>query len=250
MALAATPLPVGAGTAPVLDVDSVMARLPAEARARVAWARKPIDDGLLELRTQPLTDELVASAVARVVAPLQAIGRAAWQALASNIDEYRAALMQDIERDEARLGSFIETEDSRDTLMWIVSLLQSFFALSLTSVPPERIAQLDESMWTEIGAMSEMKPLWRGLVAVMAAIEEAKRKSDAQRARDLLDVAFLELTEFRNIVRRLGAPFPVFPFETTDERRRQLRHYAERLRGSLTEDDAAVLDGARLHDLR
>ena len=248
MAMLAIPLPVGAGTAPVLDVETVLLRLPAEARARLAWARKPIEDGLAELRTQPLTDELVATAVERVVVPLQAIG-AAWQSLAPNLDEYRAALTQDFQREGARLGAFVETDDGRDTLSWVVNLLQSFYVLT-SSVPPEQIAQIDETVWSAAAASAEMKPLWRGVVALMAAAEEAKRGSDAERARDLLDVAFLQLNEFRNFMSRQGAPFAVFPLETTDERRERLRHYAGRLRALLTDDDAAVLDGARLQRLR
>jgi hypothetical protein len=100
MAFSATSLPVSAGTAPVLDVEGAFARLPAHARAQVAWAKKPIEDGLVELRTRPLTDELVASVADRMVPPLQALSRAA-RALAPNMDDYRAALMQEIQREEA-----------------------------------------------------------------------------------------------------------------------------------------------------
>jgi hypothetical protein len=93
-------------------------------------------------------------------------------------------------------------------------------------------------------------PLSRGMVALMAAAHEAKRGTSAERARDLLDIAFLQLTEFRNLIRRHGAPFPVTPLETTDERRERLRFYAERMRAELTEEDAVVLDSARLRTLR
>src|SRR4051794_21367094 len=109
-------LSVGAGTAPVLDVENVLLRLPAEARARVAWARKPIEEALAELRSGPLTDALVAEAADRIVTPLHAISRAAWVAFAANADEYRAALMQDFQREESRLSAFVATDAARDTL--------------------------------------------------------------------------------------------------------------------------------------
>jgi len=40
-------LPVGPETLPVLDVEAMLRRMPAEARASVAWAKKPIADGHL-----------------------------------------------------------------------------------------------------------------------------------------------------------------------------------------------------------
>jgi hypothetical protein len=60
LALPATTLPVSFPAIPVLDVETVLARLPAEARARVSWAKKPIENGLARPHSEPLTDELLA----------------------------------------------------------------------------------------------------------------------------------------------------------------------------------------------
>ncbi len=40
---------------PVLDLETALASLPTAARARVAWAKEPIENGLARLRTEPLT---------------------------------------------------------------------------------------------------------------------------------------------------------------------------------------------------
>ena len=248
MALPATPLTVGAGAVPVLDAETTLERLPAEARAQLAWARRPIEEGIHRLRTEPMTDELVATTTDRLVPAIQAIGRAAWRALATNPAELRAALMQDLQREQARLADFVQTDEARDTLSWIVSLFQWSFALPPLS--QEQVAQVDDAAWAHATASPDLLPSWRGMVTLMAASEEAKHGTNRERARELLDVAFLELTAFRNVMRRYGVSLPVFPFETTDQRRERVAHYAAQLRSTLNDDDASTLVSARMHNLR
>jgi len=84
----------------------------------------------------------------------------------------------------------------------------------------------------------------------MAAAETRRAEGDPQRARDLLDVAFLELMKFRATMRRLGVSLTPFPLETVEERRRGLLESADRLRKALSDEDWRVLEQARMRDLR
>ena len=234
---------------PVLDVETVLERLPAEARARAAWAKAPIKNALGRLRTEPLTDELVGNVSDEAWKPIASLGRVFWEIVGENQDEWRARFVDDFNQEEAALTTFLEDEDSRDTLRWILGGLRSLMSLAL-SVPPEHFPGIDEETFVRLSADEEFKPYVRTLVALMAVSEIKKLQGDRQRARELLDVAFLELTKFRAVLRRQGLNLPPFPLETIDERRRGLAESAERLRQTLADDDWRAMDEARLRDLR
>jgi hypothetical protein len=44
--------------------------MPAEVRARVVWATKPIENGLARVRAEPLTDDLIAQVTQETDKPL------------------------------------------------------------------------------------------------------------------------------------------------------------------------------------
>jgi hypothetical protein len=249
LALPATAPSVSFPAIPVLDVETVLARLPAEARARVAWAKKPIEGGLARLRTEPLTDDLAAEVTDEVWKPLVSLWRALGEIVGTNQDEWRAKFVGDFRLEEQQLSAFVEHEESRETLRWILGLLQSFLSLAL-SVPPDFVAQIDEDTFARAGADDGFKPYMRTLVVLMAAAEIPRAAGAPQRARDLLDVAFLELSRFRATMRKHGVSLTPFPSETIEERRRALLESADGLRKVLSEDDWRVLDRARIHDLR
>ena len=234
---------------PVLDVDQALARLPAEARARVVWAKKPIENGLARLCTEQLTDDLVAQVADETWKPLASIGRVFRSMVAASPDEWRARLVDDFKLEEERFAAFVEQEDSRDTLRWILGLLQSFVGLAL-SVPAEVVGEIDDGLLDQLGADADFRLYLRGSLALMGANETRRTGGDPQRARDLLDVAFLELNRFRATMRKHGVFLTPFPFETVEERRRGLLESAHRLRDALSEDDWRVLEQARMHDLR
>ncbi len=234
---------------PVLDVETVLARLPAEARARVSWAKKPIEEGLTRLRMEPLTDDLVAEVTDKMWGPFGSLWRALGEIVGTNQGEWRAKFVDDFNLEEHQLAAFVEQEESRDTLRWILGLLQSFLGLAL-SIPPEFSAQIDETTFAKLSADEGFKPYMRTVVVLMAAADTRRAKGDPQRARDLLDVAFLELSKFRATMRKHGVSLTPFPSETLEERRRGLLESADRLRKALSDDDWRVLEQARMHDLR
>ena len=137
---------------PVLDLDLALARLPAEARARVVWAKKPIENGLKRLCTEQLTDDLVAQVAEQTWKPLTSIGRVFRSMVAASPDEWRARLVDDFKLEEERFASFVEQEDSRDTLRWILGLLQSFLGLTL-SIPAEFDGEIDDGEAERLGSI-------------------------------------------------------------------------------------------------
>jgi hypothetical protein len=234
---------------PVLDVDTLLGRMPAEVRARVAWAKKPIENGLARLRTEPLTDDLITQVTEETWRPLLSLARALWEIIGTNQDEWRARFVDDFKQEERQLAEFVADEDSRDTLHWIVGLLQSFLGLAL-SVPPEFVTQIDGAAFEQLNGDEDFKLYLRALMVLMAATDARRAGRDPQRARDLLDVAFLDLTKFRAALRKHGVSLTPFPYETIDERRRGLLESADRLRKLLSDDDWRVLEQARMRDLR
>jgi hypothetical protein len=249
LALPVRALPISFPAIPILDVETVLSRLPAEARARVAWAKRPIENGLARLRTEPLTDDLVAEVADETWEPVASLGRAAWEIIGSDLDEWRARFVDDFKEEERQLADFVGDDDSRDTLRWVLGLLQSFLGLTL-ALPPDFVARLDQTLFSALGADEEFKPYIRALIALMGAAETRKAGGDRERARELLDIVFLELKKFRGTLRRAGVSLTPFPNETVEERRHGLLDSADRLRRSLSDDDWRVLEQARMRDLR
>jgi len=203
----------------------------------------------MRLRTEPLTDELVVQVSDDARLPLLSIARPFWRLVATNPGEWRARLMADFERNEQSLTAFVADEDSGDTLRWIVGILKSFAGLTL-SVPSELANELDEAAFASLKSDGNFNAYLRALITLMAAAEAAKQGGDPGRARNLLDVAFLELVKFRSALRKQGVSVTPFPYETIEERRRRLLEGSDRLRKALSPDDWRVLEQARVSDLR
>ena len=81
MAQPASPLDVQPGVLPLWDIDAALARLPAEQRAKVAWAKAPALAALDRLEGEPLTDELIAEVAAVIAKRLAAVTSAQWQSI-------------------------------------------------------------------------------------------------------------------------------------------------------------------------
>jgi hypothetical protein len=163
-----------------LDVEVTFARLPAEARAGVTWARKPIETALSRLRTEPLTDELVADVATSAWKPLASFALAAGKFMNATRDELRARIAEDIDIEERQLAEFVGDEESRDTLRWVIGILREFMGLAL-SVPPEVLQGVDPGALDPAGNDPEFAHYLRGLLTLMAAHETRKVGGDSER---------------------------------------------------------------------
>lgn len=234
---------------PFLDVEAVFGRLPAEVRAKLAWAKRPFQEALERLRHEPLDDEALEGAAMAIIEPSLSLTSALWQTVA-NRDGARAALLEDFNRDEAHLRDYLDDEDAADTLAWLVAFVRSFFGMVFLVFSPEQLAEIDPEVLEKHAADPRLIPFYKSQVALMAAVECSKHGDPRERAIALLEVAFLEMMAVRDEMRRDGLWLPLFPQETPAERREATLRYALRLREALTDDDWTVLDEARMGDLR
>ncbi len=235
-------------TLPLFDVEAALARLPATLRARVAWAQKPIEENLARLQTQPLTDDLVASAAQKMWPAIGSLQSALSKIVAENKDAWGAKVVDEIKREEVQLGTFVEDDDARDTLDWILGFLHSLFTVYMSSALQETM--LPEAAIEELSKDESFQPYVRGLVTLMGAVAVARSDGDPQRARELLNVSFLEMNRFVATLRGQGVFITPFPNDGVDERRRRFLASADRVRRSFSASDWVVLRDARLRNIR
>jgi hypothetical protein len=198
----------------------------------------------------PVTDALLDDAARAVSKPLTAVARAVWEAVAAGPEQWRAGLMEDLQRDEERLRAFLPDDDARDTLDWIGGFWRTLFDTVFAVARPAIVAQIDQESIERLTDERDFRSFIGGQVALMAAVDAAKANEGAERARDLVEVAFLELVRVRNLLRAQGLWFSAFPHETTEDRRRRIIADADRLRRAITDDDWQVVEAARMRDLR
>lgn len=183
------------------------------------------------------------------IKPSLSLTIAFWRTIA-NRDGARAALVEDFNRDETQLRAYLDDEDAADTLTWIVAFVRSFFGVVFMVISPDQLAEIEQDELEKHATDRRLLPLYKSQVALMAAVECSKHDDPRERAVELLEVAFLEMMSFRDAMRQDGLWLPLFPQETPADRRHATLHYALRLREALTDEDWAVLDDARMGDLR
>src|SRR3954469_8339294 len=98
MANPAPAFPLGSGALAVLSTDALLRRLPAETRAAVSWAQKPIRGALHELREGALTDEVVRAAARRTWPAVKTITLAFLESFAASRDEWRAIVAVELQQ--------------------------------------------------------------------------------------------------------------------------------------------------------
>lgn len=248
MAQPASPLDVQPGVLPLWDIDAALARLPAEQRAKVAWAKAPALAALDRLEGEPLTDELLAEVAGVLAKPLAAVTSALWQTLASR-DAWQSLAESGHRDDAALMNSFLTSEDARDTLAWCLGFVRSLVAF--TSVASaEVMAQLRGDELTHALAQPQNVALLRAEAALLGARRLAHRDGDPERAAELIDAAFMLLCEVQDSMRHDGLWLSPFVAESPDERAERTLRYARQVRDALSEDDVETLDAARLRSLR
>jgi hypothetical protein len=233
-----------------LDWEALFRRLPAPARANVTWTKPRIEAGLKRLLTEAVSDAVLDAVARDLMEPVRALGRAVLDLPASNRDECRASVMDDLRREEGRLNAFLPDDDSRDTLAWVLGFLRSFFGLVMTMAETGHFASLDAEQLIEESNGPGLASFVRGQMALMAAVEAVREGVSADRCATLIDSAFLNFMAFRTAIRTQGLWLSPFPNETSGERQGSLLRYAARLREVLTDQDWQTLDNARIGDLR
>jgi hypothetical protein len=233
----------------VLDVDALLERLPAQVRADLAWTKVPITAQLERLQREEVSDALLDEVTRTIAPPLQILGRTFLELMAANQDVLRAAVMDDIGRDQRRVQSYVDHADAVDTADWAFGFLRSLFNATLPFfelvLPSELEGKFQQGLED-----SRIADLMRGQIALMGAIEAVKSQAPREKVVELIEVAFLRLMRARDHFRKVGFWVSPYPEETTEQRRQDTLRYAQRLREVLTDDDWATFGQARFGDLR
>ncbi|HKY39235.1 MAG TPA: hypothetical protein VJN18_25030 [Polyangiaceae bacterium] len=233
----------------VLDVDALLERLPAQVGESLGWTKAPIAAQLGRLQRGVVSDALLDEVARAIAAPLEALGRTFRELMATNQDVLRAAVMDDIERDQRRVQAYVDDADAIDTADWAFGLLRSFFNATLAvfglAVPSELQSTLQQGLedW-------RLADLLRGQIAVMGAIEAVKSQAPREKVVELIEVAFLRLMRARDHLRKVGLWAAPYPEETTGQRRQDTPRYAQRVREVFTDEDWVNFGQARFGDLR
>jgi hypothetical protein len=250
MTTLATALPLGPGALAVLSIDALLRRLPADVRATIAWTQKPIREAVRELRRGKLTDEALGKAARQTWPAMQAFTLAFWKSVAQDRGAWGKTLSAELQQDRERLEQFVEDEDSRETIEWLFSFTEEMLLRLLPLIGPGFYDAIPEEAWSKAPEDPDLLPLLTGSIALTAALDAANEGQDRERARDLLDIAFLELSRARDYFQRFGLWISPFPGETPEVRTARTLRYAERARTALTAEDVGAFEAARLRALR
>lgn len=246
MAQPASPLDVRPGVLPLLDIDAALARLPAEQRAKVAWAKAPALDALSRLDNEALTDDLLEDVAKAFAKPLMAVTSALWEVLATR-EAWQSELEASFRDDTALMSDFLgDREDTQDTLNWCLGFVRRLSELT-SMVSIQVLGKDDLSRTTE---QPQFVVLMKAEVALLAALHIARGSGDPERAAELIDLAFIALCQVQDELRKDGLWLSPFVAESPDERAERTLRYARHVRDALSEDDAETLDAARLRSLR
>ena len=111
-------------------------------------------------------------------------------------------------------------------------------------------ATLTKTQLAKLTADPRLLGPMKSLVTLMAALECPSRSVRAGQAIELLEIAFIEMMELRDLLRRQGFALPLFSDKTPEQMRKATLRYALGLRNALSVEDWAALDDARMTDLR
>jgi len=237
----------------VIDLDRVLDRLPASARAQVMWTRPVLRDAFAKLRDEPLSDDLVNAVACTFVKPMAAVGLAVSECLSSNelgaiVQDSMSVMRSDLAGSE---GADAET---LDTVEWCLEILRgvarTFATLggSLPSTPPS-----PEDM--DSVADGPVRGLVVGQMLLMAAASAARGRKESppavshERIGELVDRAFLALTRFVDSLRREGIVIEPFADDTTQLRAARVIRAADGVREAL-HDVPDGLGSARFLSMR
>lgn len=235
-------------TFPIFDVEAALRQLPAAMLARLAWARKPIEDGIQQLTEQPLTDELVATVAKSTWRALASVQNAFTKIAVENQDAWSAKVVDDMKSEEEILSALVDA-DAANTLNWVLGFLHGLSTIFMASAAKQ--PELPDAAVDELAEDVNFQPYVRGLVALMAASAIAKKPNgDRQRVHDLLSISFLQLNRFVATLRGHGVFVTPFPGEGMEERRQRVLASADRVRRTLSDTDWAALRDARLRNIR
>ena len=239
------------GPLSVEGVQRLIDRLPAETRARLAWAPTELS-GALESFLDGAMDE---ASLASFVSELGRVFTSIWPAVFSLV-EHPGLLRSELEtawRSEAsRLCSSLDP-GTADAAEWTIRAWIAFgdLSLSLMGAAKEEVkrALASVDMATDESLAQRGSPL-RVQALIMAAVEAVRRGQPRAVVAELVLRAFDEMHTLMEHVEAAGLRLDPFKGETLAERAARARRYAEHVRDAVSDDDMRVIEESRLRRLR
>lgn len=239
------------GPLSVEGLQQLIDRLPAETRARLAWAPTELAGSLSSFLDGAMDEAALAALASDLGRVIASIGPAVLS-IAAHPELLRSELEAAWRSESSLLRSSLDP-GTADVAEWTVRAWVAFgdVSLALMRTVVEEVkralssvdAALDDSL-AQRGSPVRVQAL------MMAAIAGVRRGKPQALVGDLVLRAFEEMKSLMEQVRAAGLHIDPFKGETLAERAERARRYAGHVRGALTEDDMRAFDEARLRRLR
>lgn len=239
------------GPLSVEGVQRLLDRLPAETRARLAWAPTELTCSVSSF----LDGAMDESSLALLVSDLGRVIASIWPAVFS-MAEHPELLRSELEaawRSESVLLRSALDPGTADAAEWTIRSWIAFVDLSLTlmGAAMEEVKRVLGSVAAAVGeSVTQHGSPVRVQALMMAAIAGVRRGRPQTTVADLVLRAFEEMKVLMEQMQVAGLRIDPFKGETLAERAERIRRYARNVRDALTEDDLRAFDEARLRRLR
>lgn len=238
-------------------LDALLDRLPAEQRAQLKWRAGEVVSGLLRLyEGEPTRERIVEVSAAflrgnltlheHLATPPWELGGTLLPDLDGLIADDLAVLRAYVEPTAADAADWVWYGAWRPFLQWLDKALEQ--------LPSSQVDDL-YAAWRDLRAhahelcIGPAGGIHRGLVLLLAAFRGARQHLDVAQTEELAYLAFEHACEGVDAAAADGIHLADTRSMSEDRAARAIRS-AEALRAELTEEDMAILQSARLGDLR
>lgn len=239
------------GPLSVEGLQRLIERLPAETRARLAWAPTELGGSVSSFLDGAMDEAALASLASdlgRVIASL-------WPAMfsaAGHPELFRSELEAAWRSEAALLRSSLDP-GTADVAEWTVRswIALGDLGLALIGSAMEEVKRVISSvdLASDTSLAQRGSPL-RVQALMMAAVAGVHRGGAQAVVADLVLRACEEMESLMEQMQAAGLHLDPFKGETLAERAARARRYAEHVRAALTEDDTRAIEEARLRSLR
>lgn len=233
------------------DLSGLIDELPASERAALAWAPAALQLEVRPLIAGPTTSDAIIAATAGVLRILGQLLPATAKLVGA--EHFTAQVSGAYQGELDRLRAFLDDAGARRSAEWAFRSLRSFFKL-FSQIPKDQLAAVGTQAVVETAFAEALRDdaagILRGMVLIVAAISIVDQAGDAERAAELCDLAFLEVSHGVDSLVGAGLSFLPEADQPSAESRRQILEAAEDVRTALTAEDLDSLSSARFRDLR
>jgi hypothetical protein len=232
---------LSAGPLSVRALEDLCEHLTAEERAKLRWSPHQVRDAVLRFVEQP--DDQALERAAHTVAEMMMDLAPLFLRRLGRMELFRAEFDVAWRADLERIRSYLPPA-SADAAEWATRAWVGIVEDALSSYPQ------DFSLTTVSNPTAEMLPFVLLQTLLIAITESIQRGKGKESVGALAFRAYETAKHLVALLRRSGLNVEPFRGESPEDRVARMRRYAEHVRASMTDDDIATLDAARLGELR